>query len=85
MAGGNHKTKSVCERFRNQISQNQFWSHGDTKVGERVISLIGLCENGPLVEEEQKLEPSEVAENRQKRNKTKKVSKKTEIKNNIAG
>ena len=65
--------------------QNQFWSHGDTKVGERVISLIGLCENGPLVEEEQKLEPSEVAENRQKRNKTKKVSKKTEIKNNIAG
>ena len=69
----------------NQISQNQFWSLGDTKVGERVISLIGLCENGPLVEEEQKLEPSEVAENRQKRNKTKKVSKKTEIKNNIAG
>merc|ERR1719507_1315955 len=31
----------------------------EEEVGERVISLINLCENGPLVEEEQKLEPSE--------------------------
>ena len=71
MAGGYHKTISVCERFRNQISQCTK-SVLVSKVGERVISLIGLCENGPLVEEEHKLEPSEVAENRQKRNETKK-------------